>query len=175
MAERRAHANVKCFHECDDGDSEMLFELENAMRCDALNCMCECMYLCSALSAKHGMTLDGTAVVFQTFCLLHVSRASAWQQCDDDAPVHGNKPRASQKTLQEERELKQPLALISLPQTAQNQFRDLMLLSNSMFYFCCKPKLLGIGRPEFVPLVPIVIDHESSAKAQRNWASSVPS
>lgn len=45
MAERRAHANVKCFHECDDGDSEMLFELENAMRCDALNCMCECMYL----------------------------------------------------------------------------------------------------------------------------------
>lgn len=74
MAERRAHANVKCFHECDDGDSEMLFELENAMRCDALNCMCECMYLCSALSAKHGMTLDGTAVVFQT--LLPSSRVA---------------------------------------------------------------------------------------------------
>jgi hypothetical protein len=43
MAEGRAHANVGASTNGDEGNSEILFELENAMRGVELSCMCACM------------------------------------------------------------------------------------------------------------------------------------
>jgi hypothetical protein len=91
MAEWRAHANVKCFHERDAGNSEMLFELENAMRCDALKLHVR-VHVPSTFvptwSIKHGMTLDGVSRLLPSSRVACLGVAAF----DDDAPVHGNKP-----------------------------------------------------------------------------------